>query len=240
MFTYIFMEMKSACLLRPRVLEFSSTNLTQQTLCPASSFFFFYFLFSLFGAGGRENGTRNRSGQGSIDSWEALLIFLLSCPFRLSFPCCKTCLFTYQLRKTTPNNIPVRRTCWWDHRTSRCQFPAFSLQSFPSLRRHSLLFCRLLPFLKKSSYKDPYGESNPAIWKYEGLLLSGSRKDWALSLRESVPLCTGIALNIIQGFSGLWLEFLGPTLIKTIKENALVKYFLCNLIFLKKIAVRSY
>lgn len=62
---------------------------------------------------------------------------------------------------------------------------------------------------------------NPAIWKYEGLLLRGSRKDLALSLKESVPLCTGIAFNIIQGFSGLWLEFLGPTLIKTTKDNAL-------------------
>lgn len=77
----IFMEIKSARLLRPGGVFIHKPN--SESSCPASSFF--YFLFLLFGAGG-EGGTRNRSGQGTIDSWEASLVLLFSCPFLLSSP----------------------------------------------------------------------------------------------------------------------------------------------------------
>lgn len=47
----------------------------------------------------------------------------------------------------------------------------------------------------------------------------GTGRTWLYVLENQNPLCTGIAFNIIKGVLGLGLEFLGPTLIKTIKDT---------------------
>lgn len=69
-----------------------------------------------------------------------------------------------------------------------------------------LYFYGLLPFPNIPATKTTTEGQIPAIWKYKELLLSGSRKDLALKLKEP--------LNIIQGGSGSGLLFLGPTWIR--------------------------
>lgn len=51
----------------------------------------------------------------------------------------------------------------------------------------------------------------------------GTDRTWLYVLENQNPLFTGIASNIIKGVLGLGLEFLGPTLTKTIRHTTLVR-----------------
>lgn len=197
MFKYIFMYMwkrKSMCYLGAGDLEeLSPTNLTQRALCPASLLLFSFILGTRQGRWDKEHKwTGWYRLLGSI-SHSLLFLFLpsLSSALRLAYLC-------ISWGKQLLNNLHVRRIRWWGHRITQCQFAAFLLHSFPCVRRHILLFSMFILHItafspNTAARKTATKSQNPATWKYQGLLLSGSTKDTPLILQESVPLCTGIA-----------------------------------------------